>query len=213
MTVLAYETGQVFTFRIVKSLSTNPDNKWANTYEFRADTGGGPTELLALGEVLADFEVALHRDTVQFDRILISTWEPDSVPYDPSTFISSTLTGNGAVGPVGDNCALNVCMSVARIPISGRFGHIFYRGVLNEADTEAPAGRLILTDRPGQQDNVDAALTSSGLDNFVGLSAEGGFRMCMVGTDPAAFRVITQLRVQGATTLPQDHAWFNRTSP
>jgi hypothetical protein len=210
MTVLSFTTGDIFTVRIIKSLTTNPDNKWSNSYEFHADEGGGESELLHLGEVTAEFEVALHRDTVSFERILISTWQPDSVPYDPSTFISSTLTSNGAVGPVGDNLALNLCLAVARVPASGRLGHLFYRGVLNEADTHAPAGKLVLLDKPGIQDNIDAALTSSGFEDFVGPSAEGGFRLVMVGDNPAAFRVIRQLRAQGVTTLPQDHAWFNR---
>jgi len=211
MTVLTFAAADLFVFRVVKYLSTNPDNKWANSYEFRANATGTESDLLTAGEKLVDFEVAFHRTNVIFDRILISTWEADSVPYDPSTFISSTLTAIGTAAISGDMMALNTCMSVARIAASGRFGHLFYRGVLLEEDVEAPAGRSVLVDRAAQQANIDAALSSSGLGDYIDPFGDTAVQMAMINKDGTQVRKITQLRVQGVSSVPLDHAWFNRT--
>jgi hypothetical protein len=210
MTVATFIEGDRFIYRIVKHLATNPANSWVNTYEVVAVEAGDESDLLGLGVILNAFEAELHKDTVDFEKLTISTWQPDSVPYDPSAFISLPLTTSGTVGPVGDQLALNQCLVVARTASFGRFGHLFYRGVLNEADTHAPAGKTILVDRAGQQDNVDAARTSSGLDAFVGSGATEVLRLAMISADGTDVRQIRNLAVTGATTLPTDHAWFNR---
>jgi hypothetical protein len=201
-----------FTFRIIKYHALNPDRKWASTYEFNAIGTGSEDELLALGVALVSFEAAFHRDTILFDRLLISTWAPDSKPYNPSTFISSGLSAVGLVGAVGENAALNQTLSVARIAASGRQGHIFYRGVLNEAEISAPAGKSILTSRASYQTAIDNALTTSGLDDYVGPSARLSLKLVMINSSGTQVRPVNTLFVKGVTTLPMDHAWFNRTT-
>jgi len=210
MPVTVFEEGDRFIYRIVKHLASNPLDSWVNSYEVTAAESGAEDALLTLGTTLVAFEAELHRDTVDFEKLTISTWEPDSVPYNPTAFISLPLTTSGTVGPVGDDLALNQCLVVARTASSGRFGHLFYRGVLNEADTHAPAGRLILVNRAGIQDNVDAARTSSGLDGYIGPTADEILRIAMINADGTNVRRVLNLAVTGATTLPTDHAWFNR---
>lgn len=213
MTVLSFSIGDLFTVRVIKYLTTNPDNKWANSYEFKALLSGSDAELGVLVSSLVLFEVALHHDVVAFDRVLVSTWEADSVPYNPNVFLSIPQSANGAVGPVGDNLALDKTLAVARVPQSGRFGHLFYRGVLNEADTSAPAGKTILGDRSGIQDNVDAAALSSEFTDYIGADPGSNFGLVMISADGETVRPVVSLTVQGVSTLPTDHAWFNRTSP
>ena len=212
MTVSAFVADDRFIYRITKYLSTNPSNKWANSYEFVASAVGGETELLQVAEVLVDFEAEFHLSQVVFDRVLVSTWEEDSKPYDPDVFISSTLTATGGIAGGGQLQALDTCLSLARIASSGRFGHIFYRACLEELDIGAPAGIAVLIDRAAQQAKIDAALASSGLDNFVGSAAAGNLKMCMVNKAGDQTRLVQQLRVQGVSKLPTDHAWFNRTT-
>jgi len=209
MSVTSYEIGARFVYRTIKSLTTNPADSWVNSYEFKATVAGAEGELLTLGNVLIDFEKAFHRDTVQFTQFTISTWEPDSVPYDPLAFISVPLSTAGTVGPVGDNLSLDKALSVARVPLSGRFGHIFYRGVLNEADTEAPAGRSILTDLASTNSTIGDAITDSGLDAYIG-AGSSPLQMVMINADGTQVRDVLGLVVRGVATLPTDHAWFNR---
>lgn len=213
MSVTSFVADDLFVVRVTKYLSTNPSNKWANSYEFQATAGGDEGDLLTLGNKLVLFESRFHHDVVTFDRVLISTWAADSVPYNPETFISSTLTAVGAIGPVGDLLALNQVLSVARIAGSGRFGHIFYRGVLEEVEVSAPAGVLILADRAAQQTKIDDALTDTDMGDYLGEAPSAALKMVMVSKDGSQIRPIIQLRAQGATTLPTDHAWFNRTTP
>lgn len=213
MTVLSFAEGDLFTVRVVKRLSTNPNNKWANSYEFRATLAGSTDELLALGSAVVSFEQKMHKNTVRFDRLLMSTWEADSVPYDPTSFLSTTLTASGTLGGSGDNVALNIALAVTRQAQSGRFGHIFYRGSLEEGDITAPAGVMTLLLPDDMQDTLEAALTASGLADYIGITPTGAFGMVMVNRTGTQVRPVSALRAQGVSTIPQDHAWFNRTSP
>jgi hypothetical protein len=212
MSVTGYESGDQFTIRVTKFHQLNPDNKWANSYEFQAEAAGAEDELLTLGQAVVEFEAALHRNVVIFDRILISTWQPDSKPYNPEVFISSTLTAVGGRGTDADNLPLNQTLAVARIAGFGRFGHLFYRGVLDEEDVSAPAGKQVLDDRAGIQTMIDAAIVSSGLEDYLGATSTRVLKMVMISADGAQSRDIIQLRAQGVSAVPQDHAWFNRTT-
>lgn len=211
MPVTGFAADDLFVFRTIKFLSTNPDNKWANSYEFQATTTGDTALLEAAAQALVLFEATLSQNTVLFDRVLVSTWEEDSKPYNPETFMSIPQSTGGLVGAVGDQLSLDKCLSLARVPVSGRYGHVFLRGVLNEADTSAPAGKTILNDRAGIQSNVDAAMADSELEVFLGTSSGGALRMVMVNKAGTQVRPVTTLNVQGVATLPTDHAWFNRT--
>jgi len=212
MSVSDFAEGDLFVIRVVKYLSTNPSDKWANSYEFRATTIGHEAELLVLGEHVSEFEAEFHFSQVVFDRILISTWEEDSKPYDPSVFISSTLTGTGGIAGGGQLLGLQNTLSIARIASTGRFGHLFYRACLEELDVTAPAGKTVLVDRAAQQAKIDAALTSSSLD--VNIAGGGGpLEMVMINKTGTQVRPIQQLRVQGVAGVKTDHKWFNRTTP
>lgn len=212
MSVVDFIGSDKFIIRTIKSLSTNPSNKWANSYEFIAVDAGSESDLLTLADAVVQFERALHHDVVQFEEALISTWEPDSKPYDPTVFVSVPLAVGGTIGPVGDMLGLNSCLSIARVASSGRFGHLFYRGVLEEVQVAAPAGFTVLVDKAGMQSDIDDALSESGLDNFIGATPSGSFRMCLISKDGLQVRPIITLTVRGVSAVPTDHAWFNRTT-
>lgn len=211
MSVLSIAEGDLFVIRVFKHLATNPDNVWANSYEFRALEAAGAVELGVLGDAVAAFEAVFHKDTVIFDRWVGSTWEDDHVPYDPESFMVTPLTLAGSVGPVGDQLPLNQVLKVDRVAASGRSGRLFYRACLNEADTSAPAGKLIINDLAAQDTIIGGALTSSDLAGYLG-SGASGFQMVMINKSGSQVRTVRDLRATGATTLPTDHAWYNRTS-
>ena len=210
MSVSSFVTDDLFTFRITKALDTNPQLQFANSYEFVATTSGGEGDLLTLGTALVQFESIMMRTNVVFARLLVSTWQPDSKPYDPSVFISSTLTAGGARLTSSPPEPLNVCFSVSRQCASGRFGHIFYRGVLSQEDVTAPSGTATLSDRTEMQGLVDNAISTSGLDAYIGVGSSEALTMVLVGKTDADVRTILNLRAQGVSILPTNHAWFNR---
>jgi hypothetical protein len=212
MSVSTYAEGDAFTIRVVKYHTNNPDRKWANSYEAVSLVGGSEDELLALGETLVAFEKLLHYSVVLFSSLLISTWTPDSTPYNPSAFISSPLTGAGARDPSGGDIEpINVCMNILRVTPFGRFGHLFYRGALGEGEVSSPAGKAILTSRSAEQTILDAAVASSSLDDYLGVGATT-FRLSMIGSSVETARGLLGLSVGGVSTVPFDHAWFNRTT-
>lgn len=212
MSVLTFTGADKFIIRVIKSHALNPDNQWANSYEFRAVDAGTEGDLLALGTNLVNFESAIHSDAVVFNRLTISTWEADSVPYDPASFISTSLTAVGTRVTSGELIGLNNTFSVARVSPSGRFGHIFYRGVLTEPDINAPAGKTVLQNKAGMQTLIEDALESSGLGEAIGTSGDSSLNMVLISKDGATTRVVLELIAQGVSSVPQDHAWFNRTT-
>jgi hypothetical protein len=213
MPVGSFDADDRFIYRITKYHSFNPDNKWVNSYEAVAVTSGTEVELLALGTALVEFESGLHFDVVIFDRLLISTWEADSVPYDPTAFISSPLTAEG-VKDLGDSelIGLSNCLDVRRFTASGRYGHIFYRGCLEESMVTAPSGKTVLSDRPAVQTDVDNLVTSSGIGEYLA-GGHNALILAMINSDGTQVRQLTSLSVGQVSQVPLDHSWFNRTTP
>jgi hypothetical protein len=213
MSVLTYEEGDRFVVRVFKHHTNNPDNLWTNSYEGLGTTPGSGADLLNWANSIVAFEAAIHMTPIQFDRFTISTWEADSVPYDPLTFMSVSVSDVGATGEVNGMMPINTCLSVARVATSGRFGHLFYRGVLDNAETAQPAGKLILLDASETQTRITAALTSSSLADYLGVAPDSNPAIVLINKDGSQVRNVVGLVAVGITTLPTDHAWFNRTSP
>lgn len=212
MSVLTFSADDLFTVRVIKHHDANPDRQWANSYEFRATVGGDTGDLLTLATSVVSFEQFMHRTFVVFDRVIVSTWEPDSVPYDPAAFLSSPLTAVGQIGVGADACALNVAVNIARQAVTGRYGHLFYRGYLTEDQVSAPAGVPMLTNRALIQTTIDEALVTSNLEAYTGLTPTANFGMVLIDKTGTQVRAVSQLRASGVTVLPVDHAWFNRRS-
>jgi len=211
MSVESFVAGDRFRITIIKYLAANPDRKWGNNYELRAKAGGGVTDLTNAGSKLVDFEQAIHMTPVQFDRLRMSTWEADSVPYDPTAFVSLPLSGTGDSSPGASQvAAINVCWDVARVPLSGRFGHIFYRACLTESRIEAPAGKYVLSDPAGMTTIVNTEVASSGIDAFMD-DSDPTWELVMINADGTQTRNLIGLISRGVAVVPFDHAWFNRT--
>jgi hypothetical protein len=211
MSVLTFELGDKFVVRIVKSHAFNPDDEWVNNYELVSTEANSGAALLNAAQKLVAFEVAIHINVVNFVRLTISTWEEDSKPYDPSAFMSIALTDVGSIAPEGGVVALNNTLSVARVAASGRYGHLFYRGALNEVDVSTPAGRYVFVDPTDMEERIDGAVTSSGIDELFALG-DGSFTISLISKDGTQVRPVVGFFPVGVSALPLDHAWFNRTT-
>jgi hypothetical protein len=213
MTVLAYGTDDMFIVRTIKYHSANPDRKWANSYEIHAHAPGDDGALRAFASALVLFEIALHNPLITFERYLLSTWQEDSKPYNPDVFLSVPLGDSGNAADVTNLIGLGQAFNVARVPASGRFGHLFYRGILTEDMVSAPSGKSILTSLPAMQTLVDSAILSSELATYMEVDNATGLTMAMVSPSGESWRNVIFLNASGVSNLPQDHAWFNRTPP
>lgn len=212
MSAAAYIAGDKFVVRIFKSLATNPDNKWANSYEFTATTPGTESGLLLLLTRMVTFERALHFSVVNFVQAMVSTWEEDSKPYNPESFVSSPLSSAGIKTVESQLLSLSQTYSVTRVAATGRFGHIFFRGALQEQDVEAPAGKSILSNKVSMQTLLDTSIDDSSITDYMGSPASGDFQLVMISKDGSQVRNVVGLVAQGVSQVPADHAWFNRTT-
>jgi hypothetical protein len=212
MTVLSFALNDRFVLRLIKHYITNPDREWGNTYEFVANSSGDNTDLTTLMAAFVLYEKTLHNTNTIINRGTISTWEADSVPYDPDTFLVQEFNEPGLRSIAGELEPISTCLSVARVPTSGRLGHIFYRGVLLQSDTEAPSGITVLTDPDGIGDLLAGAITAGEVDGYLGAGG-APLTMAMINKTGTITRVVTGLAQAGVVQLPVDHAWFNRTSP
>lgn len=211
MTILTFVANDKFIFRVIKHYTTNPSRQWSNSYEFVANDPGTLTDLTNVGNSVTQFEQACHNTFTVFDRLVISTWSPDSVPYNPDNFYVQELTLVGTRDTSGELEPITTCWSVARNPTSGRLGHVFYRGVLSQADTSAPSGITVLADPSTMTSLLSDAIDVSGLDSFIGIAAETNLSMAMINKTGTNTRLVAFLSSAGVTQLPVDHAWFNRT--
>lgn len=213
MTVLTFATNDLFVVRVLKSHVSNPDRKWQNTYEFVSNASGTITDLTDLASVLGRFETAVHNTFTRLEQVTIGTWAADSVPYNPSAFLTVPLDNLGDRDTTGELEPINVCWSVSRNALSGRAGHVFYRGVLSQADTSSPGGILKLDSPTGMATLLSDGLTSSGFDDYLGLSPTAPLGLALINKTGTNIRAVGYLTSAGVTILPVNHAWFNRTSP
>jgi len=84
MTLATITQGEVLTVRSYKQLG---GYLWANNYEVEAtqDIANPSTALEFLAARIVELERGLHISTVVIDRVTISTYVPDSQPYNPNT--------------------------------------------------------------------------------------------------------------------------------
>jgi hypothetical protein len=144
MTLRNIAQGEVVTVRIYKQFG---GYLWANNYEVAATTNV-PDPVVALQE-LADRLVTLERNIhlrgVFIDRVTISSYAPDSQPYDPDTLATFPYTLEGVRNYNGEAVPLELCLFVRRNTNFGRDGRLLYRGCLSEGDITAPSFRSLLT--------------------------------------------------------------------
>lgn len=211
MSILTFATNDTFVIRIHKHHVNNVERTWANSYEVLANSSGALSDLDGLIQSIVLFEKLLHLGNIQFDRGTASTWEEDSTPYNPSTFYVRDLDGFGTRGGSSPYAPITTCLNVVRAPTSGRQGHIFYRGVLSQADLVVPSGIAVLEDPDAWSGDIDTALITSELGVYIGSLATGPLQLCMINRTGTNVRPVMELKVGGVSELPTDHAWFNRT--
>lgn len=211
MPVTTFVADDLFTVRVFKQHINNPDRVWANNYEFKAKGGGGASDVAALLAATYEFELAFHTIYVRLIRVSASTWEADSVPYDPLSFMSIPLNDLGTISETGEDLvALNTCMRVNRVPESGRFGQLYYRGCLFENDIEAPSGANVMHPGSGAESAFEAAIASGSMADIL-TGSDATWDMVMVNSDGTQVRRVNALLLAGVSTVPMNHTWFNRT--
>lgn len=161
-------TGSVLGVRVFKRLG---ERYWVNNYEVQYLGQNQPSDiqqyLLSLAGEFVGAELLIHHPLVYIDRVVISTIEPDSQPYNPLTFavLPYNMQCNGH-DPNQTLMPLSFCVLVKKKTIYGRSGNILYRGALVTASGfMGPNGFSI---GPGDENRIGSALNQlvNGLNNI-----------------------------------------------
>lgn len=204
--------------RIFKSWQArDPERRWVNNYEAHSDEVVAPDAFESMMNDIVAAEKLIHLLPVQFLSATISTWEADSVPYNPSSFFTYELAGGGGRGGAADVVQAldsNVCYLVKRQTHGGKSGKLFYRGCLEEADVQMGGdGRFVFTAGTGlatpASPEFAAYATAMAPHLSVGAGGEKMALISMIGVNQVA-RLVESLAVGGITINRRNHRYFDR---
>jgi len=207
MTLAVINQGEVLTVRVYKQ---SLGYLWANNYEVEAtqDIANPSTALEFLATRIVELERGLHLSGAIIDRVAISTYVPDSQPYNPNTLavfpfsVPGTRTGPGSV------LALEMCLFVRRNVTFGRDGRLLYRGCLTDQQVSSSGLRAVLLPTAVTfYQNVINSWRSIGLGNEFRLVMASGLPI------PTDVRQVVNLQVSEKVVFKKFNNRYFRRNP
>lgn len=197
MSIESPTANELFSVHIFKALTQSPTLVWCNTYEVIA-IGETVTydDLLNMCDAFVAFEQDMCLDDVSFQKVVLSTWTPDGTPYDPSTFVSKSLSMRGSiVSGATEIMPLSIVLNITRAATVGKKGRIALRGALTEADIISNTGTPRLVAPP----IFEARLNNAVLTNLTDyISTNGQITMALIDKH-GAHRKVTELAIGPVT--------------
>jgi len=207
MTLSVITQDEVLTARVYKQFG---GYAWANNYEIQAtqDITNPATSLENLAIRLQQLEVNLYYTYVIIDRITISTYVPDSQPYNPNTLATFPFSVPGTRTLSSDATPLEICLFVRRNTVFGRDGRLLYRGCLNESEVGTLGLRPVLT-------SSAVSFYQSIITNWstVGLGAEWRFVLASGAPIPTNIRPVSNLQVSEKVVIKKFNNRYYRRRP
>lgn len=212
MSVLSPVAGEDFSIRVISYLPGAVPLAWANTWEVSGGAAVTLVELQAIANALLSFHTALTLSPYIVDRAVISTLAADSEPYNVDNLAVVSWNTNGGRSLVtGDAYDLGATLLVKKVTAIGRHGNLMLRGYLKESDVNSPAGVVQLVSLGSVQTEIDGALTSSGLDDYLGLGILGSsIALITAGTLDNEERAVESLLVKGMSRKKLNNKYFDR---
>jgi hypothetical protein len=169
MSVAVPAPNEVFTIVTQKYHTGNPSQKWVNTWEVIHDGSSDYAGLVACKDAIVAFEVAMANTSVYVEKSRISTLAAETA-YDPQSFVTADENLPGSITPSGEPLDLRAAAFIRRQVQFGRQGKLFLRGYLDESSVQSVAGEWSLVDQPALNGQVQTALSSSQLANYINLT-------------------------------------------
>ena len=191
----------MITVRAYMRFENRPTEEWTHTleYDYAGELAAGEAEVIGLD--LVEGLQNLLLENVQIDRVVLSTWEQDGQPYDPSKLRVIPVGLFGAVEfltdePVDDDLVLYMRKSVS----TGRAGKIQLRGGLLEGDIDVDNGSWVL-------ETSSRAAINARMDLYWEAANNNG-TVCLIGaplvstTYPATPEGVKQIPILNYATTP-----------
>jgi hypothetical protein len=211
--ITSFDDGDRFIFRVYSDLGSTQGPRWSNSYEAYAHAGGSITDLTALGGKLALFNQGMSGSDVRITGYSVSTWVPDSTPYNPENFYVSPALNLTGSRTMSDPIDLDVCLDVRRSVALGRSGNIYLRGALDEADVERSGSKYTLTDPQGLDVIFNAVLAATHLPYYYLGGTMVPIWLGLIGANiigTVYTRGLTNIAIRGVTIVPMNHRWYNQ---
>jgi hypothetical protein len=191
MSVANPTNGEVFTIVTQKYHTGNPSQKWVNTWEVLHDGTSDYATLVACKDAIVAFEIAMANTSVYIEKSRISTLKAET-DYDPQSFVTADENLPGSITPSADPLDLRAAAFIRRQVQFGRQGKLFLRGYLDESSVESVAGEWSLVDQPTLNGQVQTALSSSQLADYMNLA----------GVPPAFSLVLASIKRTAVGDMP-----------
>lgn len=203
-----------YSIRTYMHYDVRPSDFWTSTIEY---TIADEVESAAVDNLVDDLVagyVEILLGTVIIDRVVISTWVPDSTPYDPEAVRTISVGLNGGRGfvltePVADDLTLFIRKDVT----SGRTGKFSLRGTILNAQVDSESGEwtIISTDVDDFEGFVEAFWNGASSYNppqLIGL-------VLLDTTYPAVAAGVKQVpvKVYSADPIVRDSTGFTLVGP
>lgn len=213
MSVLAFVQGEQFTFTVWSRVIAQPDIRWQNTFEWYANEGAGQSDLVTSAAACTALVIAGMLNVYEVFEQRISTFAPDSHPYDPEAFfvISDLVPGLRSFSS-GERSSLELCLALSRDTLAGRLGKLYLRGWLLKSEVIGAGASWSLVDAGALQSIVDDGITAAGLDDMIGPTPDSPLSVRMI-SDTTAARRVDGFTVRGARNIKMNHKYFNRPTP
>lgn len=146
---------------------------WSNTWELDAGFSGLLTTPALVADAFADFHNRLLRSPFRVDHVVLSTYAPDSRPYDPDAlYVKPYGINPGQLVGGNTDLPLTTTLHIRKQVGSGRLGHLLLRGALGEEDiSSGSSGIAVLADPAGWQTKISTAWTQLQTDLGSGVVA------------------------------------------
>lgn len=191
--------------------STNDDTiKWINRYLVELPAGSSPQSVDVMLTDFAQAHAAMLINLYKVFKVTLSTYEPDTRPYDANEFVAyeTQMTGQGG-NYANRSFPLNVVLYIRKNVNRGKNGKVFLRGVLHQDYVEVSSRGYRLYPQNGdfwpryeQYYNI--------LSKYFGgpdSTAESPFRLVMKGNP---LRRVTGITIGTVTTRKLNNAYFDR---
>jgi hypothetical protein len=205
-----YVSGTPFTLRVRSSLATNRRVRWFNTWELRAISDGDIALLEGFASAMVGFHSSISYNYVYVDEVTISSWEPDSHPYNPLGFATVVYNQIGltSVG-FGSPVSLRNTLFCKRAVQTGLQGKLFLRGALVQSELAYGDGEWQLEDPADVNTRVQNAITVNGIEEYMMGLGGTGFALCMMG-EGGETRFLSGLQAVGTSDVKLNHKYFDR---
>lgn len=214
MSVLEFEAGSMFTVITKSRIASSPEITWNNSYELWAQIDGDQAALAAFAGSVAAFQIALTLSTIELEEVRVSTWNPDSNPYDPTAFFVQPVNLTGTISATGvEPLPLTDVLFLKRQVSLGRLGKLFLRGALTKGDVTGTYRSWSLSSPGSIGTRVSDALTSSGLDAYLqGGESVNGLRLALLHPSGGGttWRPVSDLTVGGVSSVKLNHKYFDK---